>query len=400
MKGQFKISSATYRACPICGELLNTEILHEINCGYTVPYLPRKYQVALCKSCGMTYADTSASEEDYNRYYCEHNFYGNGIQIQTGESYYQRVFDGTILNMIQQETDSSASILDIGCGNGRTLSFLQGLGYRNLTGMDPSGQSIAHIQALGINGIQKSIYDEVSRAEHGTYDFAILQSVLEHFLHPRRAISNVLKYLKTNGKLLIVVPSFDDVEGFQSEETVNFNAEHINYFTAVSIRRLLSDFQMALLLQQTELHILGETLFAIFQKGKDNFDNFEENVMLRKKKFAKYFLETEQRDKRLYSKINRLGDKDTKYIIWGAGARTQHIFATTELQNINICAVVDNNPDKWGNQIGKYTVSAPDAIPVDKSKLVFIILVNYSWVAEEISAQIKCLRPEAEIIVM
>ena len=61
---------------------------------------------------------------------------------------------------------------------------------------------------------------------------------------------------------------------------------------------------------------------------------------------------------------------------------------------------MDNNPDKWGNQIGKYTVSAPDAIPVDKSKLVFIILVNYSWVAEEISAQIKCLRPEAEIIVM
>ncbi|MBK7932397.1 MAG: class I SAM-dependent methyltransferase [Acidobacteria bacterium] len=47
--------------------------------------------------------------------------------------------------------DRSARILDIGCGSGRFLEYLSGLGFAQLTGVDIDGRSIAGVrEKLGI----------------------------------------------------------------------------------------------------------------------------------------------------------------------------------------------------------------------------------------------------------
>ena len=59
------------RICPICKNKYGNK-LKELHMMLPNEYgLPDAYDVVCCTKCGFVFADTSACQEDYNKYYAE-----------------------------------------------------------------------------------------------------------------------------------------------------------------------------------------------------------------------------------------------------------------------------------------------------------------------------------------
>ena len=241
----------TKRNCPVCG-LDEADVITAIE--MDTPdhiHLPNKYNIVCCKNCGMCYADTSASEKDYDEYYNQNNYYGGWGGNSTSLYTYS-----IIKKILGKITSEHTSIVDIGCGNGTLLKYLNDsrAGYC-LCGIDPSENSIEKLREQGIHGEVGSIYTAPSTGEK--YSVAIFTAVLEHLFNPGKAIASIKNnYLKSGGYILVCWPCFDDLLSDDSPVLNNFNHEHINYFSVLSADRLLSKYGF----ERVESHISVEAV--------------------------------------------------------------------------------------------------------------------------------------------
>ena len=72
-------------------------------------------------------------------------------------------------------------ILDLGCGSGAYIYFLQEAGYKDVYGVDISEEQVAFAQKLGINNIeQQEISLFLANVQDETIDVVMLIDVLEH----------------------------------------------------------------------------------------------------------------------------------------------------------------------------------------------------------------------------
>jgi len=106
--------------------------------------------------------------------------------------------------------DRNSKILDIGCGVGYFLHFLQVQGYQNIQGIDLSQQMISICNSNLYN-----IHAEVAEAFHylksheNHFDAVVANDVLEHIPKDQTIdlIASVYNALKDNGKFLLKVPN-------------------------------------------------------------------------------------------------------------------------------------------------------------------------------------------------
>jgi 2-polyprenyl-3-methyl-5-hydroxy-6-metoxy-1,4-benzoquinol methylase len=117
-----------------------------------------------------------------------------------------------------------ANILDIGCGEGIFIHYLETKGYTNIYGVDISEEQIALGKEFGIKNIQEIDMLVFLKDKFDCYDCIIARDILEHFT--KTEIFNILKLvnlsLKKNGYLLLQVPN---------AEGINFNSHYFGDFT-------------------------------------------------------------------------------------------------------------------------------------------------------------------------
>ncbi|MDI6739906.1 MAG: class I SAM-dependent methyltransferase [Candidatus Edwardsbacteria bacterium] len=115
---------------------------------------------------------------------------------------------------------------DVGCGTGRLLQLIRDR-HRpaSLTGYDYSeaGLAVARKQLPGANFFCVDIYQDIGRQ----YDILFCTEVLEHLLHPGKALMVMTGMLKPGGLLLVTVPdgrkdTFDGHINFWSPESWEF----------------------------------------------------------------------------------------------------------------------------------------------------------------------------------
>lgn len=95
----------------------------------------------------------------------------------------------------------SASILDIGCGNGELLYDLRNIGCRHTLGADPYiKDDITYRNGLKI--MKKSIFEI-----EGKYDLIMLHHSFEHMNEPLKVLHAVHRLLKPKGNCLIRIPT-------------------------------------------------------------------------------------------------------------------------------------------------------------------------------------------------
>lgn len=379
------------RPCPICLNSNSGIILHTQR--FILPsdhILPNIYDLVACSKCGLVYADTSATQKDYDTYYAEMSLYD--MDYTCGETLHYQDRAAWIASLIG---DKSCSIIDIGCGNGQLLLELKKLGLTNLYGLDPSEKCISDLRAKGISGIAGSIFSNFTAQK---YDGAILSGVLEHIYDVQKIMETMKRLLNHNGLLFVCVPDASRYKDYDTVPFDYFNIEHINHFDEISLLNLglqhgfstISFLKTSITLSHTTQPIL---FCAYENKGKpvSCWQSYS-------RKCVAEYIEQTQKNETVNSLINGLFETQEEIIVWGAGNYTSRLLANSNLGKCNIVMLVDNDKHKQGTVIRGNKIYPPNAI-IEK-KETSTILIGAAVFCDEIVAEIKRMGLDNKIIVL
>ena len=106
-----------------------------------------------------------------------------------------------------------AKLLDIGCGEGGFVYFLNKIGYSNVSGVDLSEEQIRLGQGLGIAGLQLADLREFLNSKKETFDCIIARDVIEHFTRQEAfdIVNQVNSALKPEGVFIMQVPNGEGI---------------------------------------------------------------------------------------------------------------------------------------------------------------------------------------------
>ena len=134
--------------------------------------------------------------------------------------------------------DRNCSIVDLGCGSGALLLFLQQAGYVNTLGVETSPDQVDFARQLGVTSVVSGdllSFLLASAAEH--YDVVVAFDVIEHFSKEEvlQIMDHAYRVLRPGGRLILHVPNAEGIFGsriFWSDFT------HEMAFTREGLRQL------------------------------------------------------------------------------------------------------------------------------------------------------------------
>lgn len=156
------------------------------------------------------------------------------------------------------ETHAPAkSVLDIGCGTGEFISYLNGRGFE-AAGIEPSREAAARAREQGLDVFEGDFggYLESPAARERKAGAVTLLNVLEHVPEPADLMTGIKRVLAPGGVLLVVVPNdFSELQDFalqalDADPWWIARPDHINYFDFDSMRGFLEALGLEVLHQQ------------------------------------------------------------------------------------------------------------------------------------------------------
>lgn len=104
--------------------------------------------------------------------------------------------------------DKSAKILEVGCGYGGLLLWLQSMGYVNASGIDISPEQVQAAKKLGVKKVEEANIIEWMKDKKELYDMVFARDVIEHFRKDEifKVVESCFNALKDGGILLLYTP--------------------------------------------------------------------------------------------------------------------------------------------------------------------------------------------------
>lgn len=376
------------RPCSVCGEE-EVEILYTQRFAvYQSCSLPSSYDLVECKGCGFVYADTRATQSDYDKYYREFSKYeddktgtggnGSGLDIKR--------MNETAEDIARVVKDERSSILDIGCANGGVLVSLKYLGYMELTGLDPSPVCVEKVKERGVGAILGGLFDVPKSLRSRKFDCVILSHVIEHIRDLSLAMKNIVNLLAKDGILYIEVPNAEKYCENFIVPYYYFDCEHINHFDLNSLKYLGLKYGLSFRKSVNKMIQVSDSsvypAVGVFFQKKGKGSNY--TAMSRAgKSILGYLRLSEQNADNVI--INNLFKSKEKIVVWGAGQFTRRLLGDTKLGRCNIVAFIDNDSVKQGQRI--------DGVPIiDPSYLkdfTYPILICSALHSQEIFNEIR-----------
>jgi SAM-dependent methyltransferase len=95
-------------------------------------------------------------------------------------------------------------LLEVGCGAGKTLAYLQSLGWRAV-GTDLDGEAVAVAASLGVDARHGAL--EALAFPANNFDAVVVKHVIEHLPDPRATLREIRRILKPGGTLIVLTPN-------------------------------------------------------------------------------------------------------------------------------------------------------------------------------------------------
>lgn len=148
-----------------------------------------------------------------------------------------RAFHKKFKNILPR--DKNLPILDIGCGMGFFLWFLQNNGFINTTGIDLSPEQVRVAESFGVKGVHLCHWKEYLAEHPSKYSFIMLDNVIEHLTKDEivELLQAIFSSLKPGGQLYISTPNSGSLFGLPLA-FIDFT--HEVFFTAASLDQVLS----------------------------------------------------------------------------------------------------------------------------------------------------------------
>lgn len=252
---------------------------------------------------------------------------------------------------IIQRHFADKTLIEVGCGKGYFLEYLQQSGYA-ITGIDPAYQ-----------GDNPSIVKACFTDQLGvSADALVLRHVLEHIENPLAFLNTLALANGGKGQIYIEVPCFDWI--LEHRAWFDIFYEHVNYFRLADFQRLFGTvYESGHVFGGQYLYVVAD-LASLKTPVADTADRV---------KFPEDFL----------ADINRLATlaKSTRNAIWG-GASKGVIFALyMQRAGVLIESVIDINTAKQNKFIAGtgLKVSAPKKAlsQLQPGDIIFVMNSNY-----------------------
>ncbi|MFH0749527.1 MAG: class I SAM-dependent methyltransferase [Candidatus Gottesmanbacteria bacterium] len=320
---------AITRNCPLCNQKKFTSLHTQIFKGHF------SHHIVHCDTCGFIFVNNTPPQKYYDRYYGENSKYEGVRQHEIHDA----ATKSEIARFFKTNVPKDAKILDIGCSTGSMLAFIRDKGYKNVYGIDP---------ALRCKEVAKEKYDiDVGTFDFNSfhpkkkYDVIIISQVLEHLIDIKNSVEKADSFLEDNGYIFIGVPDAGRFYLGFDEPFGEFSTEHINFFTESSLYCVMQSFVNVSMKSDTKV------LFSVWKKMNAG-----------KSSLVEYIRKSKIKQSKIQMAIDNLPNR---LIVWGVGALTRRLLATTTLYN-KVLFFVDSNQNLVGKSIDHIKIHAPDVL--------------------------------------
>ena len=230
------------KSCRACGSS-NTGLLFEIEGG----------RVRRCSECTHVYLDVVHDAESIRSMY---SAYGN-----SGQSHYfagiDREVEANLDRYLQcckarvRKHDSQLHLLDVGCGIGALLRKAQSLGFV-ASGVEISPALASLVKEQLRCEVYEQLLSELDLPE-SSFDVVTMYDLIEHTENPRQDLEQVFRFLKSGGVFFALTPNDQallrrisrvlfaaSLQSFSNPMRRLYYPDHLSYFTAESLSRLLA----------------------------------------------------------------------------------------------------------------------------------------------------------------
>ena len=265
-----------------------------------------KSKIIDCVLCGFKHLDPIPSKEEIQKYY-EKQYYQEKNpklldyeketkEIQWSNLWYRDRL--SILNKYINKIDETRRLLDVGCGNGFFLKFMDENGWE-VFGIEPSCTASERAHSSNVNVFNTTLEDFIETKWHGYFDFINLKCVLEHVPNPIEVIDICKDLLNVSGMICIEVPNDFNALQLEAHEHKLCKPhywmsipDHINYFDFFSLGKLLeksgfeivlqtADFPMELFLLMEENYVENNEIGSKCHKKRMKFESNIEDELRR-----------------------------------------------------------------------------------------------------------------------
>ena len=139
----------------------------------------------------------------------------------------------------------SGSLLDIGCGSGKILKKLPEDIIPFGIEIEEKTAKLTNAYASGKGGFvwHNDAVSGLNEVDNDFFDCIIMQSYLEHEIHPKEVLIGAFGAIKNGGYVIIKVPNFSCWNRYlRKENWCGFRfPDHVNYFTPKTLKRMVHE---------------------------------------------------------------------------------------------------------------------------------------------------------------
>ena len=222
-------------------------------CGSTLSKTPKRCLERAwfrCRTCYHWVLDLPADlNKKYQRAYHEHKPQPDSAPVEAAR-----------LELIMPYISEEASLLDVGCGNGK---FLQAMGtIEKRTGMDIDETVRANWEMSNMELLSMDFVEEPVKR---TWEIVTAWHVLEHIRDLRKAMDRIVALTAPGGLLVLEVP----VERHISIRHYN---GHVHNFSPESVAQLLYSYRRSFRCLAAGLGLLWPAVFVVARRCPDPKD--------------------------------------------------------------------------------------------------------------------------------
>jgi 2-polyprenyl-3-methyl-5-hydroxy-6-metoxy-1,4-benzoquinol methylase len=348
------------RLCPICrGDRtvpLHTNTMAEID------GLDMSYRVARCAQCRFVFADQLPSAASYEAYYRSLSKY----DIAPGSdpvSPADRLRCDAAVALLLPHTKPDARIADLGCGSGMLLGALQAAGWFRLAGIDPApGAARQALQQFKLDCVQCGTLEQAAKLlDLSAMNVVCLTGVLEHLPRLREDLEALAAAIGNDTRILVEVPALERFTRRTFEPHGEFSLEHIQYFSAESLKNLFKELGFTTL-ASTIVNLppgYSDSIFGLFARGpatavRSAASSTDDGI-------EDYIARSETMTRVAVARITSC--PATSLVIHGAGSHTARLLPRLiEAGERRLAGLVDSNPNLCGKHLGPLLIEAPEAL--------------------------------------
>ena len=401
------------RVCPVCD---SSEVESLVEIPFTHPASSRKndtLEVVICLKCQMVFNLVEMRQEAMDMSYRTNRRYARMVShAGPQESRQEDVltdapWDTERLSLtsgfIRRRFDPSVSVLDVGGASGALAGLLTTAGFSDVTVSDPSQEAL-ELAAIRhqVEVIQTSVFDLVDQVDRA-YDVIVLSHVVEHLRDARQALTVCRSILGDFGSIVVEVPDARRYCDFLISPYHDFNTEHINHFTEVSLSNLLRSAGFIItaieLDSPASLYPVIRVAAAVSPKTLGGSDASERLFELEhpdlRQSLERYIRDSDEYLKDIVSQIVSRSEANP-IAIWGFGELSYKLIPALS-NSVPIQFVVDGAADKWGQPVPllDLQVMPPKAIPSGSH-----VVISSLHHASSIESALRRSRPDLRPIVL